>query len=33
MTKWAEQPLRPQGQAWPGLNTRGGKLDDGRDGS
>ena len=29
MTKWQEFPLRPQGQAWPGLNTRGGKLDPG----
>lgn len=27
MTRWAEFPLRPQGQPWPGLNTRGGKLD------
>ena len=29
MTKWQEFPLRPQGQAWPGLNTRGGVLDPG----
>lgn len=29
MTRWQEFPLRPQGQAWPGLNTRGGKLDPG----
>jgi hypothetical protein len=29
MTKWNEAPLRPQGQPWPGLNTRGGKLDPG----
>lgn len=29
MTKWSEFPLRPQGQPWPGLNTRGGKLDPG----
>jgi hypothetical protein len=29
MTKWQEFPLRPQGQPWPGLNTRGGKLDPG----
>lgn len=29
MTRWAEAPLRPQGQPWPGLNTRGGKLDAG----
>lgn len=30
MTKWVEFPLRPQGQPWPGLNTRGGKLDPGQ---
>lgn len=30
MTKWAEFPLRPQGQPWPGLNTRGGRLDPGQ---
>lgn len=30
MTRWAEFPLRPQGQPWPGLNTRGGKLDPGQ---
>lgn len=29
MTKWQEMPLRPQGQPWPGLNTRGGRLDPG----
>lgn len=29
MTKWQEFPLRPQGQPWPGLNTRGGLLDPG----
>lgn len=29
MTKWTEMPLRPQGQPWPGLNTRGGLLDPG----
>lgn len=29
MTKWVEAPLRPQGQPWPGLNTRGGRLDPG----
>ena len=29
MTRWAEFPLRPQGQSWPGLNTRGGRLDPG----
>lgn len=29
MTRWQEFPLRPQGQPWPGLNTRGGKLDPG----
>jgi len=29
MTKWTEMPLRPQGAPWPGLNTRGGKLDPG----
>ena len=30
MTQWQEQTLRPHGQPWPGLNSRGGKLDDGR---
>ena len=30
MTRWAPIPLRPQGQPWPGLNTRGGKLDPGQ---
>ncbi len=30
MTKWESFPLRPQGNAWPGLNTRGGKLDPGQ---
>lgn len=30
MTKWVEFPLRPQGQPWPGLNTRGGLLDTAR---
>lgn len=30
MTRWAEFPLRPQGQPWPGLNTRGGRLDPGQ---
>lgn len=29
MTKWQEFPLRPQGRPWVGINTRGGKLDDG----
>ncbi len=29
MTKFQEFPLRPQGQPWPGLNTRGGILDPG----
>jgi len=29
MTKWTEFPLRPQGQPWPGLNTKGGLLDPG----
>lgn len=29
MTKWQEFPLRPQGSPWPGLNTRGGRLDPG----
>lgn len=29
MTRWQEFPLRPQGSPWPGLNTRGGKLDPG----
>lgn len=28
--RWAEFPLRPQGQPWPGLNTRGGRLDPGQ---
>jgi hypothetical protein len=27
MTTWQEFPLRPQGAVWPGLNTRGGALD------
>lgn len=26
MTNWEGVPLRPQGQNWPGLNTRGGRL-------
>lgn len=26
---WQEQSLRPQGSPWPGLNTRGGRLDNG----
>ena len=30
MTRWTEFPLRPQGQPWPGLNTRGGRLDPGQ---
>jgi hypothetical protein len=30
MTKWQDFPLRQQGAPWPGLNTRGGRLDDGR---
>lgn len=30
MTRWQEFPLRPQGQPWPGLNTRGGLLDPGQ---
>ncbi len=29
MTNWEGTPLRPQGQAWPGLNTRGGRLSKG----
>jgi hypothetical protein len=29
MTKWQEFPIRPQGRPWVGINTRGGKLDDG----
>ena len=29
MTQWQEFPLRPQGRPWPGLNTRGGRLDNG----
>lgn len=29
MTQWQEFPLRPQGRVWPGLNTRGGALDNG----
>lgn len=29
MTVWQEFPLRPQGQPWPGLNTKGGRLDPG----
>lgn len=29
MTKFYEFPLRRQGQPWPGLNTRGGRLDPG----
>lgn len=37
MTQWSPVSLRQQGAAWPGLNTRGGRLDDGtgqlRDGS
>lgn len=30
MTRWVPFYLRPQGQPWPGLNTRGGKLDPGQ---
>ncbi len=30
MTKFQDFPLRAQGAPWPGLNTRGGRLDDGR---
>lgn len=30
MTRWQEFPLRPQGQPWPGLNTKGGRLDPGQ---
>lgn len=30
MTQWQEQSLRAQGQPWPGMNSRGGQLDDGR---
>lgn len=30
MTRYIEVPLRPQGQRWPGLNTRGGRLDPGQ---
>jgi hypothetical protein len=29
MTTWQEFPLRPAGRPWPGLNTRGGALDNG----
>lgn len=29
MTKWQEFPLRPHDAPWPGLNTRGGRLDPG----
>lgn len=29
MTQWQEFPLRPEGRPWPGLNTRGGRLDNG----
>lgn len=29
MTSWQEFPLRPVGRPWPGLNTRGGALDNG----
>lgn len=29
MTQWQEFSLRPQGRPWPGLNTRGGRLDNG----
>lgn len=29
MPKWIETPLRPHGQPWPGLNTKGGRLDPG----
>lgn len=30
MTKFQEFPLRPAGQAWPGLNTKGGRIDPGQ---
>ena len=30
MSRWQEFPLRPQGQPWPGLNTRGGRTDPGQ---
>lgn len=30
MSRWNEMPLRPQGQPWGGLNTRGGRLDPGQ---
>lgn len=29
MTQWTEQPLRKPGQPWPGINTKGGRLDNG----
>lgn len=29
MTKWSGVPLRQPGQPWPGLNTRGGRIDNG----
>jgi hypothetical protein len=29
VTKWTESPLRPPNQPWPGLNTKGGILDNG----
>lgn len=29
MTEWTPQQLRREGTPWPGLNTRGGRLDDG----
>jgi hypothetical protein len=29
MTKWTEAPLRPPAQPWPGLNTKGGRIDPG----
>jgi hypothetical protein len=29
MTKWQSIPLRQPGRPWPGLNTRGGRIDDG----
>ncbi len=29
MTKWQSIPLRQPGQPWPGLNTRGGRIDSG----
>lgn len=29
MTKWSPMPIRPVGQAWQGMNTSGGKLDNG----